>query len=276
MRRQAASRRERGQRLLLAPLGSGRETSAPRSTSSRTRGRSTGGAPGQAQVSATGHLGVIVGECESRERAGGEHGNPHEAVAQVRPQQGGNDDRNHDQQSAHGGRAGFFLMRLRTLFANVLSDLEVAEAADDQRAHDQRGKQGGKAGECRAEGDVAKDAEGRNIVLQLDEQQPVEQSASVPRTNVTFTTETQSHGEKRELDLLGDSVPPWCRSVVVILNDSSRVAPSTSLAPSRASRRATPLTAPRRRLAPRGLTTHRLPRAPQQTRLAFPRALRRL
>src|ERR1019366_28663 len=38
-------------------------------------------------------------------------------------------------------------------------------------------------GEGRAEGDVAKDAEWRNRMLQLDEQQPVEQSASVLRRN---------------------------------------------------------------------------------------------
>ena len=134
---------------------------------------------GQAQIAAMHHLGVVVGESDGRERAGGKHGNPHEAIAQIGPQQRGNDDRDDDQQSAHGRRAGFFLMSLRAFFANVLSDLKFAQAADDQRTHDQRGEQRGKAGECRAERDVAKDAERRNVMLQLDEQQPVEQSASV-------------------------------------------------------------------------------------------------
>src|ERR1039458_490755 len=74
-------------------------------------------------------------------------------------------------------------MSFRTLFANVLSDLEFTQAADDQRAHDQGRKRSREAGECSAEGDVAKDAEWRNRMLQLDEQQPVEQSASVLRKN---------------------------------------------------------------------------------------------
>src|SRR6202140_2585135 len=126
------------------------------------------------------HLGVVVGKSDGGERTGGEHGNPYKAIAQVRPKQCGDDDRDDNQQSSHGGRTGFFLVSLGTLFANELSDLELAQAANDEGSYDESSKQGGKAGECRAEGNVAKDAERRNIVLQLDEQQPVEQSASVP------------------------------------------------------------------------------------------------
>ena len=42
-----------------------------------------------------------------------------------------------DQQSAHGRRAGFFLMGLRAFFADVLADLKFAQAADDERSDDQ-------------------------------------------------------------------------------------------------------------------------------------------
>jgi hypothetical protein len=72
-------------------------------------------------------------------------------------------------------------MRFRTFFANVLPDLEFAEPVDHQRTHNQCGKQCGKTGKSGAECQVAEDAEGRKIMLQLHKQQPVEQSASVPQ-----------------------------------------------------------------------------------------------
>ena len=94
-------------------------------------------------------------------------------------------------------------MSLGPFFANVLPDLEFAKPANDQRANDQRGKQRGKAGECRAEGDVAKDAERCNIMLQLDEQQPVEQSASVQqRSAVSIAVNSFASGLPRLQRLL--------------------------------------------------------------------------
>src|SRR6266404_8003664 len=74
-------------------------------------------------------------------------------------------------------------MSLRTFFADVLSNLEVTQPVDHQRPHDERGEQCGKAGERSAERQVTEDAERRKIVLQLHEQQPVEQSASVPQSS---------------------------------------------------------------------------------------------
>ena len=135
---------------------------------------------GKAKVASVRHFGVVVGESDGREGAGGENRDPDKAVAQIGPEQSGNDDRDHNQQSAHGGRAGFFLVRFRPFFANVLSDLEFAQAVDDQRAHDQRGKQSGKTGERGAKRQIAKNSKGRKIMLQLHKQQPVEQSASDP------------------------------------------------------------------------------------------------
>ena len=69
-------------------------------------------------------------------------------------------------------------MGLWAFFANVLSDLEITQPADDEWPNNQGGKEGGQAGEGCAESDVAEDAKRGNVVLQLQEQQPVEQSAS--------------------------------------------------------------------------------------------------
>jgi hypothetical protein len=98
------------------------------------------GAGGEAQVAAMRDFRVVVGESDGRVSADGKYGDPDETVAEVSPEERGNNDRDDDQQAAHGRRAGFFLVGLGSLFADVLSDLEVAQAADDERAHDQRGE----------------------------------------------------------------------------------------------------------------------------------------
>jgi len=135
-------------------------------------------ARGQTEVAAMRHLGVVVGESDGRVGDGGEYGDPDEAITQIGPEQCGDDNGNNDQQASHGGRAGFLLMSFWGSFANVLADLEITQAADDERSDNQRGEKRGEAGESRAEGDITENAEGRNVVLQLQEQQPVEQSAS--------------------------------------------------------------------------------------------------
>src|SRR3954462_2017105 len=125
-----------------------------------------------------GHLGVVVGESDGGKRTSGKNSDPHETVAQVGPEKGGHDDRDDDQQSTHGGRARFFLMGLGTFFADELSDLEITQAPDHQWTHDQSREEGGQAGKRSAKSDVTENAEGRDIVLQLEEQEPIEQSAS--------------------------------------------------------------------------------------------------
>ena len=112
---------------------------------------------------------VVVGESYSGVGAGGEYGDPDEAVAEVGPEQRGDDDRDDDEQSAHGGRAGFFLMRLRAFFADVLADLEIAQAVDNERADNECGEKRREAGKRRAERDVTENAEWRNVMLQLEE-----------------------------------------------------------------------------------------------------------
>ena len=84
---------------------------------------------GQTEIAAVRHLCVVVGESDGGEGAGGEHGDPDEAIAQIGPQQRGHNDRDDDQQAAHGGRAGFFLVSFRAFFADVLADLEIRAGA---------------------------------------------------------------------------------------------------------------------------------------------------
>src|SRR5215470_18072865 len=127
------------------------------------------GAAGETEVATMRHLGVVVGETDGGVSARGEHRQPNETVAEVSPEQGGNNDRDHDQQAAHGRRACFFLVSFGSFFANELTDLEIAEPSNDERAYDERGEQRSKAGEGGAKSDVPKNAERCNVVLQFQE-----------------------------------------------------------------------------------------------------------
>ena len=62
----------------------------------------------------------VVHESQRAEGGHGEHGHPDEHVAQIRPEQGGEDHGPHDQDSAHGRGAGLVLVR-RAVGANLLA-----------------------------------------------------------------------------------------------------------------------------------------------------------
>jgi len=47
-----------------------------------------------------------------------------------RPQNGGQQNRNDDENAAHGGRARLFQVRLRSVFANVLANLDTRAASE--------------------------------------------------------------------------------------------------------------------------------------------------
>src|SRR5438067_2978206 len=116
-----------------------------------------------------GDLGVVVGKSDCGERARGEYGNPDEPVAQVGPEERRHNNRDNNQQSTHGRGPGFFLMSLRAFLPDVLPDLEITQTANHQGTDNESGEKSREAGEGGAEGDVAKDAEGRDVVLQLEE-----------------------------------------------------------------------------------------------------------
>ena len=70
-------------------------------------------------------------------------------------------------------------MGLGAFFADELADLKFAQTVDDDRADDQAGEKRGEAGKRCTKGQIAENAEWREVVEQLQVQQPVEQSASV-------------------------------------------------------------------------------------------------
>ena len=141
------------------------------------------GARGQAQVAAMDHLQIIVGETDGAEGQGREHGDPDEAVGQVSPQQRGNQHADDDQHAAHGGRAGFLLVGLWAVLANVLADLEFAQAMNDRRSDDQSDEQCGQAGEDGAKRQIAEDSERADVKDDKSFliQQPIEQIRPRPR-----------------------------------------------------------------------------------------------
>ena len=117
------------------------------------------GARGQAEVAAVHDLQIVVGKSDGAEGQRRDHGDPDEAVAQVGPQQRRDQHADNDQHAAHGRRAGFLLVGLRAVLADVLADLEFTQAANHRRADDEADEQRGQAGEGGAEGQIAKDSE---------------------------------------------------------------------------------------------------------------------
>ena len=83
------------------------------------------------------YLQIIVGKTDRAERQRRQHGNPHEAVAEVGPQQSRNDHADNDEHSAHGRSAGLLLVGLGAVLADVLADLEVTQAANHGRPDDE-------------------------------------------------------------------------------------------------------------------------------------------
>ena len=130
------------------------------------------------QISTLHHFYIVVRKSNCGEGARGSNGEPDEDIAQIRPQQGGNHDGNGNEQAAHCRSARFFLVGLGPFFANVLANLKFAQAADYQRADDQGSEQGRQAGKGGTKSQIAKNAEWREVMIELQVQQPIKQSAS--------------------------------------------------------------------------------------------------
>src|SRR5215469_10213841 len=129
------------------------------------------------------NLQVIVREADRAESEGGDHRDPDKAIGEIRPQQGRDQHADDNEHAAHGGSAGFLLMRLRPLLANVLANLELAQPAHDRGAYDQSDEQRGQAGKGSAKCEVTKDSERAD--MEDDEsllvEQPIEQILSRPK-----------------------------------------------------------------------------------------------
>ncbi len=136
------------------------------------------GARSEAETATLDGLGVVVGKADGAEGEGGEYGDPDEGIGGVCPENCGQDNGDHDEDAAHGGRAGFFLMRLGSVFADVLADLKFAELFNDVGADEEGDEERCQRGEGCPEREVAEDAEGMEEREQLFVEQPVEQEDS--------------------------------------------------------------------------------------------------
>src|ERR1700746_299607 len=136
------------------------------------------GARRQTKIAALHHLYIVVSEADGREHAGRDDGEPHKYIRQIRPQQSGHHDGDRNQQTAHGGSAGLLLMGFGTFLPNVLPDLEVPQAIDHYWPNNKPGEERREARKRSTERKIAEDTKWRKIMVQLDEQQPIKQSAS--------------------------------------------------------------------------------------------------
>src|SRR5580698_9109261 len=139
------------------------------------------GARGEAKIAAHHDLDVVVGEAHGAESQRRDHRNPDEGISEIGPEQRGQHDGDHDKHAAHGGRAGFLLVRLRAFFADVLADLKLAQLLNDVGADKQAYQQRRQRGEGGPEREIAKDAEWVKERKELFVEQPVEQEDSITR-----------------------------------------------------------------------------------------------
>src|SRR2546427_542266 len=122
--------------------------------------------PGHAPAMPLCQLAVVVREPHRREAQHREQRDQHKRVGQVRPEQRWNSRRQHDQHSAHRRSPGLCLMPLRTLFADHLADLQLAEFPDHPWPEHQRQKQRRQARIRGAHRDVAEHVQRAEVFLQ--------------------------------------------------------------------------------------------------------------
>jgi hypothetical protein len=115
-------------------------------------------------------LAVIVHPADRAEDDRREYRDPDKAVAEIGPQQRRDQHRDQDQRAAHGRRASLGEMGLRAVVTHHLSDLVLRQLADQRRADGEADRERGQHAENRAQGLIAKDVEGRDVL-----RQPVEQ-----------------------------------------------------------------------------------------------------
>jgi hypothetical protein len=114
-----------------------------------------------ALVVAPQQLQVVVDEAQRAVTEGDEQHRPDVTIVQIRPQQGGDAEREQDQHAAHGRRALLVdQVPLRPIRANRLPvALQRAQPADHARAQQETDEQRGQARGARAERDVAEQIE---------------------------------------------------------------------------------------------------------------------
>ena len=103
-------------------------------------------------AAAPGELSVVVEPADAAEPKGHRQNHPHEAVREIRPQHGGHEDGEQDEDAAHGGGARLGMVRLGTVLANDLA--EPSQAANRRRTDREGDEERGQHPAHRAQGDV--------------------------------------------------------------------------------------------------------------------------
>ena len=102
-------------------------------------------------------LAEVVEPPDRAERQGHGQHHPHEAVGEIGPQQGGDEDRDQDEHPAHGGGARLGVMRPRTVLADDLA--EPAQAPNRRRPDGESDEERGEDRAYRAQREVSEDPE---------------------------------------------------------------------------------------------------------------------
>ena len=110
---------------------------------------------------------VVVDEADDAEEQRAAEREQHEPVAQVRPQQRADRDREQDQRAAHRRRAGLRKMALGTDLANLLADALHLQALDQVRPERERQHERRQRAQDRARRQVAEDVEARVELRQV-------------------------------------------------------------------------------------------------------------
>ena len=157
--------------------------------------------PGQPQVALLRDLGVIVAEADPAVSPPALNmRDPHVGIAQVRPQQRRNHDRDDDQDAAHGRRAGLLLVRFRTFLADVLADLKLAQLGDQPRTQRDAQEQRRQAGKRRAKRGVAEDAERADVWEKLFVEKVIKHSLPPPANASTLSSARSTLHAARTLE----------------------------------------------------------------------------
>ena len=131
---------------------------------------------GQAEITAMNDLDVVIGKTNRSEGKRREHDQPDKGVREIGPEKRRDQNGDADQHAAHGWGSTFLLVRLRSLFADVLADLKFAQPLNDVRTNQQPDQQCRQAGEDGAKRQITEDAKQAKVRKELLVQQPIEQN----------------------------------------------------------------------------------------------------
>ena len=84
----------------------------------------------EAEIPHLDQLGVVVIKADSTEADKAAHSDPDINIAKIRPEESGDENRNDDQQAAHGGSASLGFVGLGAVFANELADGQFTQFTD--------------------------------------------------------------------------------------------------------------------------------------------------